>query len=349
VKQELNSNKNENPQTIEDLLTGNYLTQDTINFDKADQLLREGALLPQPYKTRSDFSNVAEYFKYLSQNDYDLYIALRSNPKIVKQQDEEGKTILHHAATIGCIMGSNSASLIHYLLFTAPGIDFNIQDKNGNTPVHIAALYSEDRVTCKYIFPNYVKRAAESNFNFSTLNESGQAVLHIATRISHTDPRGIFGRVNNVENVLKNAPDTDVNVLSSSGSTAFFYAVNHMHLAEARSLLDANANPMLCGAPDRNPLAMINKYIENLKQTLAQEELVQEEQTSVENKYIHKLENLKERVLSIDWANKQSKDDKFLFWAKTKETKEWEKVNTDSLERSNEPSDNKPHGPGYGL
>ena len=241
--------------SITELLEGNHLAQHAVNFDTADQCLKEGALLPTPSKKRSDFDTTANYFKSIHDNSEELYIALRTSPEIIIEQDENGQTLLHHAATVGHMMGSNGASLIHYLLFSAPGVDFTIKDNNGNTAVHLAAMASQDRVTCQYIFPNYMKKALEMKFDFSTLNKQGQTILHIATRTSYNHP--FFGRINNVKQVLEISSSAAIDTLSSSGSTAFYYALNWMYLAEARSLLTAGADPMLCGNIERHPLLQV--------------------------------------------------------------------------------------------
>lgn len=209
-------------------------------------------------------------FKNLLWSDEDLQAALKSNPNLMKEQDEEGMTLLHHAAQIGFIMGSLNARKVLEALFKAPEIDFSIKDKNENTALHVAAYCSQERVTCQYIFPTLVKEAADHGFDFSTLGQNGQSILHIATRTSYTDPRGVFGRKNNVKNVLDNARDPGLNTLSSSGSTAFYYAVNHCYIDEAKTLLDAGADPLLYGAKDRDPLAMVDEHLKVFSEALTQ-------------------------------------------------------------------------------
>lgn len=225
-----------------------------------------------------------------------LRVALESEPSLITKQDENGMTLLHHAAPIGAIMGSTSAGEIFNVLFNAPGIDFTIKDNAENTPVHVAALYCEDRVTCQYVFPAFVKEATKHEFDFSTLGQQGQSVLHIATRTSYTDPRGFFGRINNVKNVIDNTATPGLDVLSSSGSTAFYYAVNHCHFDEAKALLDAGADPMLFGSKDRNPLAMIEEHLKTFNEDLTQDEYADSHENI--KCLIDQLNELKQRILS---------------------------------------------------
>lgn len=268
---------------VECMLHGNYLGQHSIFFDLADQFLKLGAQLPNPIKTRNQFPTTTEYLSYLISNTHDLYIALRANPDIVKEQDEEDKTMLHYAAEIGLIRGSNGASLILDLLFNAPNVDFNIPDKEGNTPVHCAAMHTYDRVTNQYIFPQFVSAACEKGFNFDFLNKQGLAIIHIVIIVeAYTDY--VWGRRNTVGKLLEIVGDRlNKDVLSASGSTAFYYAINRCYISEANALLAAGASPTLFGSPDRDPVAMITKYINEhdaLKSKLLGLKKADEEKTS---------------------------------------------------------------------
>jgi|GEM_PF-6463845 FOG: Ankyrin repeat len=202
-----------------------------------------------------------------------LKSTLKTNPQVVNEQDENGNTLLHHAALIGRKRGSWSAGEILNVLFTSPHLDFTVKNNDGNTPLHVAALSCDERTTCQFVFPALVKEASNRGFDFSILGgKSGQTVLHIATRTSYTDPRGVFGRINNVKNVLDNASQPGLDTLSTSGSTAFYYAINFCHFAEAKSLLEAGANPILFGSEQRNPVSMLEEHIACLKDILSKPE-----------------------------------------------------------------------------
>lgn len=242
---------------IEILLSNNSLAQDVGFFGLAKFFLDRGAPILN-YRKQKD-SLTSEYLKHLSASKNDLFFALYEDPSIVNLQDEGGKTILHHAASIGLIMGSNSASLIHEQLFQSKLTDFSIQDNEGNTPLHIAALYCDDRVTCDYVFPNFAREAARRNFDFSVLNTQGQAVIHLAAKIHYEHMA--FGCRNTVAKLLEAVPDIDVNTLSSSGTSALYYAINRMHLREIDSLLSAGASPVAFARLDRSPISMVQKLI----------------------------------------------------------------------------------------
>jgi ankyrin repeat protein len=182
---------------------------------------------------------------------------------------------------------------IFELLFNAPAVDFSIQDKNGQTPLHIAADSSPDRTTCKFTFPAFVRAAAANGFNFSTLDYQGKGVIHIAASSTYDDRSR-----NSIEDLLTFAPKIDVDLLSgSSGSTALFYAINLMRIKEAHALLDARANPTLCGSPERNPMTMVNTYMQGFKDALANILYCHDRRAIRLN--ISELRQLRERMLQL--------------------------------------------------
>lgn len=234
-----------------------------------------------------------EFNKLVSSPD-ELKAALNANPALINEQDEEGMTLLHHAAQIGHVMGSSSANKILDVLFASNDLDFTIKDNAGNPPVHVAALGCEDRVTCEYVFPAFVHEAAKRGFDFATLNQDGLSVLHIATMTSY---EGKGSRINNVEQVLDNAPDPKLNTLSSDHCTAFYYAVHNLLFDEATALLAAGANPLLYEA-DRNPFAQIDSHIQTFTEALSQDKYANKKDI-IEDK-ISQLNDLKKAMIASD-------------------------------------------------
>ncbi|KTC97715.1 ankyrin repeat domain-containing protein [Legionella erythra] len=236
----------------------------------------------------------SDEFDNLVSSPEELKAALDANPNLIKEQDEEGMTLLHHTARIGNVMGSTSASRILDVLFASEDLDFTIKDNDGNTPLHTAAWGCNDRVTCQFVFPLFVTEASKRGFDFATLGQHGQTVLHIATKISYT---GNFGRHNNVENVIGNAENPGINTLSSSGSSALYYAINHLHFDEAYSLLTAGANPLVYEA-DRDPFAMLEAHLATLTDMLSQHEYA--DRHDVINEKISQLNDLKTAMIASE-------------------------------------------------
>lgn len=164
---------------MELLLETNVLKEDSVYFDLADSLLKKGARLPNLFLERSSFYTTSNYYVHLAQCPHDLYIALRSNPGISKARDEQGMTILHHAAKTGTIINADKAHLIRYLLFTTARVDLNAQDKQGNTPLHLAAFCDVKDVMRPIYLSDFINKACEFGLNLFILNKQDQSVLTI--------------------------------------------------------------------------------------------------------------------------------------------------------------------------
>lgn len=279
------------------LLDNNSLDEDVECFKIADKFLLKGAKLPGLYQEEKNFKTKEEYFIHLVHCNHDLYIALRKNNKLIQEQDSKKQTLLHHAARIGDDLDADEASLIHYLLFNVPQVNFNLEDQNGNTPLHIAALNADKFVTCKYIFPNYLKAAFISGFDFEALNHQGQTILHIAARTT-------FDNINNVLQVIHCVPNIPLDTLSSSGTSALYYAINHLRLKEARTLLEYKANPKIFGKDaegvERNPLTMITEHLEMTNKKMIQLEKSEGKDDSLYDKIeFMYLNDLRKEIMSL--------------------------------------------------
>jgi len=247
------------------------------------------------------------FLRDLAYSETKLESALIEDPTLINAQDENGMTILHHFANSGSYISSSKISAILKILFNNPDLDFTIKDQKGNTPLHCAALRCNDPKTFQYIFPAFLSEAARRGFDFSTLGEKGETVLHIATQITFSHKvNGVFERMNNVRNVLNNVANPGLNVLSSSGSTAFCYAVYHGYIEEANLLLDAGANPSLYGAPDRNPFALIDDRIVTARELL--NEAKADQQIERFRNMLEKLITLKKRMLFIVATEKSASE-----------------------------------------
>lgn len=162
-------------------------------------------------------------------------------------------TLLHHAASSGVTMGGNRSSLIHYLLFNAQGQDFNVKDASGDTPVHRVGNYCTDKTTCFYVFPDYVRKAAELGFDFCTRGHKGYTILHLAALKYYLC--GYRGRITNVSTVLHILNDYHIpnlksvlDTMSDSGATVLFYCTNHFMLNRLLNLLK-NRSDCSCLSP----------------------------------------------------------------------------------------------------
>lgn len=70
----------------------------------------------------------SDELKYLVHDSDELQKALQDNPSLINEQDDEGKTLLHYAASLGLGLGSSYIAPILNVLFKTPNIDFNVKD-----------------------------------------------------------------------------------------------------------------------------------------------------------------------------------------------------------------------------
>jgi hypothetical protein len=197
---------------------------------------------------------------YQMQGIINHYNAKHAGKNLVNEQDEYGKTLSHYIAERGLTYKYNKA--VQYILF-ANNPNFDIQDREGQTPLHIIAYYSENRVIAS-AFPEFINYGIRNKANLSLLNKEGRSVLHLTAM-------GSYKHSNQIKTILdiafKYQYKIDIDQLSSSGSTALFYAINWLRIDEAKYLLQQKANP-LCGAPDRQPLKIIDELIKDIEDEL---------------------------------------------------------------------------------
>ncbi len=242
----------------------------------------------------------------LSTDTLKLDLALREDPTLITQQDEEGATILHHIVEYGAIAGKHTIAPILDILFKTPGLDFHIKDIRRDTPLHIAAALCYQETTSQFLFPALVQAAEKHNFNFSTLDQEGNTVLHIATKTQYED---IYGKkTHNGTTVIAHAANPGLNVLSAAGKTAFFYAVKQaiskhsdFDFSAVDALLNAGADPILHESNDDNPLTMLEKYFELLNNVLNRNiDLAPDKQQWIENR-IAQLSLLNKRIYATPY------------------------------------------------
>jgi ankyrin repeat protein len=258
---------------------------DVAKFEKATLLYNSGKQLPELQRSEKEFSEKSNFFNHLALSPVELYIYLKKNPSRVNEQDEKGRTLLHYAALSGHAsknLGPAHAVFVCHLLLNAEKIDFNIKDSSGSTPVHTAGLLGTDKVTCRYVFPEFVKAAIDHGFDCSTKGESGYTILHLAAlhtyTISRLPDQVIGNRDKNLSNIMKILIDKKIpnftsvlDALSDSGATALYYAINRFSLEEAKELLDNGANPEACGwLSDKSPFSRVSELKKTLQEQVDQ-------------------------------------------------------------------------------
>lgn len=296
-------------QSLVDLLVRRYVTNgDWRCIETADALIEQGA----PFRkympiNASKSGNLSE----LGCHPCMLFRALRTDPAIVNQQDEDGMTILHHAVLQSPISTGFSVELILKLLFAMPNLDLNIPDKNGSTALHAAAYRSSNRTTRVHLFPALVDEAIKKKFNFNSLDKDGNAIIHLAYdhRRALAPLKGYVEYCTAIDELLipiETIKLLGINVLSSDGETVLFKAVSTLCIEVAHNLLMADANPAIFGTNDKSPIDEITKFIEGRSM------LIQLAETYATDKFISMINthrNILQDCFSEEMGYKASDDD----------------------------------------
>ncbi|MFP3587734.1 ankyrin repeat domain-containing protein [Paraburkholderia sp. SIMBA_055] len=193
--------------------------------------------------------------------------------------DSDGKTVLHYAASMNVALDENDDFLdaLDAALRVSASLNFNVADRDGNTPLHLAARYQNNRD----IFEFLVCKAVERNADFSRLNQDGLGVIHIvcSIEIAPTAYRKNYAAVLS-DRVL----DLEVDLRSMDGKTALEMAleVSIDGLDVVRALLRAGADPELTAPKSDAPRQRVAAW-----RTLYEDALLHEQRSdSAEHLYL---------------------------------------------------------------
>lgn len=246
--------------------------------------------------SRKIFRTKFEFFLVLIQEPDVNGLAehLQSNPNLVLEQDEEGKTLLHYA------VGNYEAvyKLKPYITKEA----LSIQDQRGRTPLHLytASHYTLDALSL--ILSAYLEKIKNSGFDFTIKDKSGNTPLHCMIMYCGRDK--FFKKpINLVKDILQFFPKIDLNIIGGTGTTALGLALHLENYEVVELLLENGANPAIFDdsidpAYDTDPFKIIGNKIK----------IVQEEISLVLKENNEKKEYYKERyngTLFADVFNKK--------------------------------------------
>lgn len=205
---------------------------------------------------RVHFASDGPDFKELLSDAEKLNQALSADPTLLSKKNENDHTILHYLAA-GLPDISEEATRI--LLAAMKKEDLEVTTRKGDTPIHVLLMNCTRRNVYFNLCPLILKRAVELNFDFSLSGDRGYKPLHLAILYSFEGREGMRNtrRENNLARFLEIVPTVNLNALSNSGASAFFYAVSNSHFAEAYLLLDKGADPKLFGDASRDPMQLL--------------------------------------------------------------------------------------------
>lgn len=141
-------------------------------------VVRERLRQKYPFWNQENRPLTAEELQSLAHNKDRLEQAILKNPEVVNQQDEHGRTILHYVAQNGFSMGSTSLSEILNVLW-ATNINFEIQDENGDTPLHRVARTIHERVSSGCTMPAFIREAQRRHCNMAITNNNGHTFIDV--------------------------------------------------------------------------------------------------------------------------------------------------------------------------
>jgi len=132
------------------------------------------------------FRSSADIFEAIQRGRNSEVISFLENvPNCIKVTNSSGETVLHQAATY------NNEKLVN--LFIKRGVDINVRDINGFTPLHSAA--STDGRRDGFGSARTMKALIANGANVNAIDLEGKTPLHYAAR---------FGYYNNVKILLAN-------------------------------------------------------------------------------------------------------------------------------------------------
>ena len=209
-------------------------------------------------------ATTTELFIHLAKNKDQLFIYLNQSPgKVdINQQDRFGKTILHYAAMI-----PDNKEVLE-LLCEQNGINFNIKDRQHNTPVHIAGKKANE-----LDFPHMVRIALSKGFDCGIKDDDGFTILHHAAFSAHADSARMYDDGKNCSKILKilqehkgNNLHALLNELSVSKYSALMYCIQFGAYDEAKALIEAGASANVEGQlAETSPLMVVLKRRESLE------------------------------------------------------------------------------------
>ena len=195
----------------------------------------------------------------LRQKHLDRSKSLLANDENLKINDKDkyGYSALHYLALLHLDFGRSIGSLLLKLL-DYPGIDVNITDNYGNTPLHWAAWFGNIRMVADLLF---ISVGNETKFiQPNAKNKYGETALHHAAKL---------GREVCVRDILLKRTDIDANITEHrAGNTPLHEAAKNGHTEIVKALLahnGINRNIRNRAGKTAEQLAELNGYEETVK------------------------------------------------------------------------------------
>ncbi len=164
--------------------------------------------------------------------------------ELLEKTDKYKRTALHSAARYG------AAAVSGYLIET--GANLNTGDENGDTPLHLASLYSQDEVV-KLILKSNVDINA-SNVDINALNDDENTPLSLAV---------YYGNLKTVGLLLSN--EADGSIQNNEGNSPLHLATRKSHLEKVQKLLQHGSEVNLANKAGNTALHLAVRRSDNIQ------------------------------------------------------------------------------------
>ena len=165
----------------------------------------------------------------------------------INDQDEHGLTALHYVAPLHLDFERESLRGLLIGMVDYPGIDFNITDNHGNTPLHLSARFGNDDMVGHMLFDTENNEVIHHDVKVNAQNKYGETALHYAAK---------GGRLMCVDNLLFHK-HIKPNIKDNRGNTPLHEAVKNGRTEVVTMLLaHEDINPNLRNAAGFTPLQL---------------------------------------------------------------------------------------------
>ncbi|XP_019853321.1 PREDICTED: uncharacterized protein LOC109582800 [Amphimedon queenslandica] len=188
--------------------------------------------------------------KYLIDNNY-------CNPNATNHQDH---------VPIHIAVAAEQFEILEFLLRTRLSILINVQDEDGNTPLHLACMWRQTK-TVSRLSSAYLS----TNINILITNKKGQTPLHLAVASGHKDTTEAL-----LSSVTGSSTHHDLlTATDNEGSTVFHTACSNGHIDVFRYLssiypqgvnaLDNRGRGLLHAACEGGDIEIVKELVEKYK------------------------------------------------------------------------------------
>jgi ankyrin repeat protein len=144
------------------------------------------------------------------------------------ESDENGMTPLHHL--LAGNYGDLDNELWPHIFSMLPSDNFSMRNNAGDCPIHLLLKNENYRLSPNdYLLRQcIIEEAVKKGFDFSYLGADGKTPIQLSIINSFDTPQRMFDdRISDCELILRHVSSPGLDVLSSEGATALYYAIRN--------------------------------------------------------------------------------------------------------------------------